>query len=493
MTELVERLRRIATQQPNALALQDPHRQLTWRQMIDEVDRLTELLLPYAQSVVALYADNSVDWACIDLACYEAGVISLPIPAFFSAEQQHHAISESGALALIESKGTTLFQSLKLFDQLHLSLTDNLILFPLVKKGHSQIPEKTQKITFTSGSTGQPKGVCLSTDNQLAVADAIIQRTELQAIKHLCVLPLTTLLENLAGIYAPLLSSGSVTLLPAAELGFNGGRGFDVQQFLQTLSKQQPESVVLLPELLLTLVSAAETGWSVPDSLKFIAVGGSRVSADLLRKADDLGLPVFEGYGLSECSSVVSLNSPKQRQIGSVGQCLDHVKVSIESGEIIVRGNCFLGYINHPDSWYPEQIDTGDLGFIDENRYLHINGRRKNLLISSFGRNINPEWVESELLANPILAYCTVIGDAKSHCSVLVQPRFDTITDAMIDQWIALVNKRLPDYAQLADWQRFEWPLSVENGTLTANGRPVRQQILESYHHQINALYKEQA
>ena len=90
MTELVERLRRIATQQPNALALQDPYRQLTWRQMIDEVDRLTELLLPYTQNVVALYADNSVDWACIDLACYEAGVISLPIPAFFSAEQQHH-------------------------------------------------------------------------------------------------------------------------------------------------------------------------------------------------------------------------------------------------------------------------------------------------------------------------------------------------------------------------------------------------------------------
>ncbi|BDZ75267.1 hypothetical protein GCM10025856_29860 [Methylophaga marina] len=83
MTELVERLRRIATQQPNALALQDPYRQLTWRQMIDEVDRLTERLLPYTQNVVALYADNSVDWACIDLACYEAGVISLPIPAFF--------------------------------------------------------------------------------------------------------------------------------------------------------------------------------------------------------------------------------------------------------------------------------------------------------------------------------------------------------------------------------------------------------------------------
>nr|WP_286306138.1 AMP-binding protein [Methylophaga marina] len=366
-------------------------------------------------------------------------------------------------------------------------------MFPLAKKGHSQIPETTQKITFTSGSTGQPKGVCLSTDNQLAVADAIIQRTELQAIKHLCVLPLTTLLENLAGIYAPLLSRGSVTLLPAAELGFNGGRGFDVQQFLQTLSKHQPESVVLLPELLLTLVSAAETGWPVPDSLKFIAVGGSRVSADLLRKADNLGLPVFEGYGLSECSSVVSLNSPNHRLIGSVGQCLDHVKVSIESGEIIVKGNCFLGYINHPDSWYPQQINTGDLGFIDDNHYLHINGRRKNLLISSFGRNINPEWVESELLANPILAYCTVIGDAKSHCSVLVQPRFDTITDAMIEQWIALVNKRLPDYAQLADWQRFEWPLSVENGTLTANGRPVRTQILDSYSHQINALYKEQA
>ncbi len=493
MTNLMTCLRQTASEQPDQLALQGLHTSLSWQQMLDEVDRLTELLLPYKDNVVALYADNSTDWACIDLACYQAGVISLPIPAFFSAEQQHHAISESGALAIIDPKGIALFEALKLFRGINLELTDSLTLYPLQQTRPSRIPHGTQKITFTSGSTGQPKGVCLSTDNQLRVADAIIRRTELQSVRHLCVLPLTTLLENLAGIYSPLLSKGSVTLLPATELGFNGGRGFNIQRFLNTLSQQQPESVVLLPELLLTLVTAAEQGWPVPDSLKFIAVGGSRVSQDILAKADALGLPVYEGYGLSECSSVVSLNSPKQRQIGAVGQCLDHVDVRIESGEVVVRGNAFLGYINHPESWYPDKIQTGDLGFIDDEQYLHINGRRKNLLITSFGRNINPEWVESELLANPVLSHCIVIGDAQSHCSVLVQARFDNITDEMISQWITQVNKQLPDYAQLAEWQRFEWPLSVENGTLTANGRPVRQRILEIYSHQINDLYKEQA
>lgn len=493
MIELVSKLQTIAQSKPDALAIQDASRQLTWSELLSEVDRLTELLLPYKQHVVAIYADNSIDWVAIDLACVAAQVISLPVPAFFSDEQQRHAIQQSGASALIQANNSLAFSDLSVFGDLHLPLTAQLSLTPLAPSQQAAIPEGTQKITFTSGSTGQPKGVCLSQLNQISVAEALLSRTGLQATKHLCVLPLTTLLENLAGIYAPLLSGGSIIALPTEMLGFNGGRGFNVQLFLQTLTRYQPESIVLLPELLLALVTAVESGWQAPISLKFMAVGGSRVSTELLLKSEGLGLPVFEGYGLSECSSVVSLNSPTDNKLGSVGKVLPHLKVHTQDGEVVVEGNAFLGYINQSESWGSSTIHTGDLGYVDEAGFLHIDGRRKNLLITSFGRNINPEWVESELLANPIVSQAILIGDASAYCSALIQPRFDTVTDEMIDAWIQQVNKALPDYAQVMSWQRFDQALSFRAGTLTANGRPVRTAILSRHQHQIKALYKELA
>ncbi|KKM49594.1 hypothetical protein LCGC14_1556770, partial [marine sediment metagenome] len=223
MIELVSKLQTIAQSKPDALAIQDASRQLTWSELLSEVDRLTELLLPYKQHVVAIYADNSIDWVAIDLACVAAQVISLPVPAFFSDEQQRHAIQQSGASALIQANNSLAFSDLSVFGDLHLPLTAQLSLTPLAPSQEAAIPEGTQKITFTSGSTGQPKGVCLSQLNQISVAEALLSRTGLQATKHLCVLPLTTLLENLAGIYAPLLSGGSIIALPTEMLGFNGG------------------------------------------------------------------------------------------------------------------------------------------------------------------------------------------------------------------------------------------------------------------------------
>jgi acyl-CoA synthetase (AMP-forming)/AMP-acid ligase II len=100
----------------------------------------------------------------------------------------------------------------------------------------------------------------------------------------------------------------------------------------------RPHSIVLVPELLRLLVAAAERGWPVPGSLKFVAVGGAAVSVDLLARAEAVGLPVFEGYGLSECASVVCLNTPDARRRGSVGRPLPHASVRLaDDGQIMVR------------------------------------------------------------------------------------------------------------------------------------------------------------
>jgi long-chain acyl-CoA synthetase len=245
----------------------------------------------------------------------------------------------------------------------------------------------------------------------------------------------------------------------------------------------------LLPELLMALVAAISRGWQPPSSLKFIAVGGSKVSPRLLDQARVLGLPVYEGYGLSECGSVVSLNSPSDMKLDTIGKVLPHLNVTIEQGEIVVTGNAFLGYINEPESWSKEKVYTGDLGFFDDNHYLHINGRKKNLLISSFGRNINPEWVESELLSSGLLQQCVVFGDAKPYCVSLLYPRDNNTSDQTIQSLIDSVNQQLPNYAQIVKWTKLTEPMTFANNLLTSNGRPVREKILHHYAHRIEQLY----
>lgn len=482
MSLIIQQLLELAAAKPEAIAVTDKQQYMTRVELIGAVTLLAESLKPYQGQVVALLADNQIDWLLTDLACLEAGVILLPLPAFFSDTQQQHALAQSGAVALIGSAVSIEGEP----------LTSHFKIRAITPEVLAKLPDNTVKITFTSGSTGQPKGVCLSEANQLNVAEALLQRTGLKRPRHLCVLPLPTLLENIAGVYAPLLAGGEVILLPANELGFNGSSEFDMQKLAKVLDKVQPDSMILLPGLLSAMIDFIQRGWRAPESLKFVAVGGSRVGSGLLEAAEIVNLPVYEGYGLSECSSVVSLNNPVENQQGSAGKPLPHIEVSTENGEILVSGNAFLGYVNEPRSWYPKHVRTGDVGFIDDKGFLHIRGRCKNLLINSFGRNINPEWIESEILANPAIAQCVVYGDARPFCIALIYPR-TALSDALIDHWLGNVNQGLPVYARIKQWHRLSQPLSQASGTLTANGKPLREQIERLYQSDINTIFKEQA
>ena len=309
--------------------------------------------------------------------------------------------------------------------------------------------------------------------------------------RHLCVLPLSTLLENVAGVYAPILSHGEVIIPRQEELGFVGSALVDSQKLLATIQSVQPDSMILIPQLLLFLLNAIEQGWQCPDSLKFVAVGGSKVSVDLLNSAIESGIPVYEGYGLSECASVVSLNTPQAQHRGSVGQPLPGLEISFRDSEVIVSGNTMLGYVNEPDTWHGAEIETGDLGHIDEEGFLHIDGRKKNLLISSYGRNISPEWVESELLVSPLLAEAVVLGDAKPYCTALLTARSASTSDSEIQQIIGQINSSLPDYARVMAWHRLDKPLQGEGRFMTDNGRPRRKAINEAFSLEIDALYTE--
>lgn len=456
-----------------------------------EVDALAALLRRKGLSRVALLAGNSVEWAVVDIACREAQICLLPLPEFFSESQRHHAITACAVEAIITDK-PDYFESAYRASCDYLPLLDGQRLSLCLLPANSQatrLPEGTGKITFTSGSTGEPKGVCLSHEQLLQQADILASVIALEAPRHLCVLPLSTLLENVAGVYAPILAQGEVIIPELEQMGFSGSTLQDPQKLLTTISRVQPHSMILIPQLLLLLVNAIKQGWPCPASLKFVAVGGSRVAVDLLIEARELGIPVYEGYGLSECASVVSLNTPQAQQAGSCGKPLPGLRVSLLGAEVIVTGNAMLGYVNEPESWGLQQISTGDLGYFDQDGFLYIDGRKKNLLISSYGRNISPEWIESELLANPVLAEAVLVGDARPYCSALLTPRSGATADSEIQACIEQMNTGLPDYARVMAWHRLEKPLQGDARFMTDNGRPRRESINEAFHAEIDALY----
>ncbi len=459
--------------------------QLSYHELEQAVKARCEWLLQQQAMHVAVAMENSIEWVLFDLACQLADVCCVPVPGFFSQTQVQHLLKQSDIDLLLTDSSTA-----HLAGNIEVDRTPftGVSAFARQRDNRALVPEGTSKITFTSGSTGAPKGVCLSVKNQLTVAHSLADAIAIEKVRHLCLLPLATLLENIAGVYAPLMVGGAVVLANDAERGFSGSRLIEPQQLLGLISKVQPQSLILVPELLTLLMSAVKQGWQAPDSLQFIAVGGAKVAAGMVEAARALGLPVYQGYGLSECASVVALNTQNADAASSAGQPLPHNQLYIENGELIVEGNLFLGYLNQPDSFYPKCVATGDLVEFTDNT-LHILGRRKNLLITSFGRNISPEWVEAELMASGYFRDVIVYGDSQPYCGALLMPISDAVDDSQIDKVIAAVNQQLPDYARIANWVRLQQPLVTIPGLVTPTGKPVRDAILQHFHTSIEQAY----
>jgi len=227
-------------------------------------------------------------------------------------------------------------------------------------------------------------------------------------------------------------------------------------------------------------------------SLKFVAVGGAKTPAALIHAARDKGFPVYEGYGLSECGSVVSLNLPAADCPGSAGKPLPNRLVRIAAdGEIEVGGQGIAHYLDEAPGQPPTQtpwLATGDLGHIDANGFLHIAGRKKNILITAFGRNVSPEWPESALLGTGMVAQAVVFGDARPYLVAAIVPLCAQLGHEALQAAVDRVNESLPDYARVRRWIVAE-PFTPENGLATANGRARRDAIWQRYGQQIESLY----
>ena len=474
--------------------------------LLKKISQVSEALLKRKnpKAPVGILADNSLEWIAIDLATQDIGVTLIPLPSFFTPSQWLHAIKSSGMQAIFCANEDAvrnlgfMFQNqyvgeLKLFESM--SVLSGMVEQPNLLE--------VQKITYTSGTTSEPKGVCLSTDQQWSVAQSIEQALRsLQIKRHLNVLPLSVLLENIAGVYTALACGAENICLPLNEVGLHGSSNFDADACITAIEKYQAESIILLPQMLQAIVALSTKQDPRLKSLKFVAVGGGKTPVALIKTAKAMGIPVYEGYGLSECASVVALNTPKDERIGSVGKVLSNriVRVS-KDGEIEVKNvglphylESAKGLTNNPTSsptsadetWLP----TGDLGHIDDEGFLYLDGRKKNVLITSFGRNISPEWPESLLLGSGLFKQAIVVGDGQAQLSALLVTAKDDVSDEAIQLAITSVNQDLPDYAQIGPWMLADEPFTPNNGLATANGRLKRDLIKNKFNNQIELLYR---
>lgn len=453
MSELLNTLHRHAKTQPAKPALVGNGVTITYGELTGHIDRLSRVLITADCRVAGLTLDNGPDWVLWDLACVNAGVICVPLPVFFTGGQRDHAIRAAGTDALITPSG-------------------------IVPTGAAPIhlPDGTAKVTFTSGTTGAPKGVCLSQRGLETIAASLHKALgNKYAGIHFSTLPLGVLLENVAGVYTALLAGSTCHISGLASIGFANPFSPDFGRLRQALQETSATTTILVPEILRGLMGALAAEHQLLPSLRFVAVGGAKVDISLISAARRMGLPVYEGYGLSECGSVVALNTPDANMPGTAGRVLEHVKLHLDrTGEIVIDNALFLGYT---DGAGPSPFPTGDLGHLDKRGFLSIQGRVKNILITSYGRNISPEWIESILLAQPEIAQAVVYGDALPRPRALLAPAFPA---ADVLAALTRVNTHLPEYARV-DRFHIVAPFSTADGTLTANGRPRRAEILKRY------------
>jgi long-subunit acyl-CoA synthetase (AMP-forming) len=265
---------------------------------------------------------------------------------------------------------------------------------------------------------------------------------------------------------------------------------FDPARLHASAQVFRPRSMILVPELLKAWsLYLAATGRRASAGLTYVAVGGAHVAPGALDAARRAGIPAYQGYGLTECGSVVALNRPGD-DANDAGRPLDHAALRIADGEIVVTARAFLGYLGDaPEAAAgPREFATGDLGSVTAGGHLQLSGRRKNLLITSFGRNVAPEWIEAALLAQPAIAQAVVAGEARPWLAALLVPVPGT-DDAALAAAVAAANATLPDYARIGRWAKAA-PFTLANGQATGNGRPKRTAILSHYAVALAALYE---
>jgi len=421
------------------------------------------------------------------------------------------------------------------------------------------LPDDVATIIYTSGTTGDPKGVMLTHNNIYSnVVDAIPTLDIGPEDSTLSVLPLSHIFERMAGHYAVFDAGATINYAES------------IDQLVNNLGEVRPTIVMLVPRVyekvyarvlenaLVSPVKKRIFFWAksvgeqcadlilsgrqpsgflafkyrvalklvfsklqhrVGGRVKFFVSGAAPLPADVAKFFYAAGLPIYEGYGLTETSPVISVNNPNKRRLGTVGPVIPNVTVKIaDDGEILCKGpNVMKGYFNKPDATR-EVVDpdgffhTGDIGEVVDG-FLKITDRKKDLIVTAGGKNIAPQPIEGLVKRNKFVANAVMLGDKRRFCVMLVVPAYEVLEPWARDSGITFANRAallaLPQVeekmerevmGELAGLARYETPkkvllleqdFSIEAGDLTPTLKVKRRVVEKRYEDRINAAYAE--
>ena len=387
-----------------------------------------------------LWGPNSPHWVLAFFGCLRAGVVLIPLDLRSAPDYVSRVISRTEPKLAFTSRFTPkgdvdLSVPEITFEELELAIADLPTPDPVPIH-----PDDLAEIMFTSGTTGDPKGVMLTHRNLTANIEGISQYISVDSSSRLLsILPLSHMYEQMGGLFFTLHSGASVTyptsrqptvlsrtmrerkittmlMVPQAlELLMNGIEREVIRQGKERLWKKLLKVAERTPfglrRHLFRTVHKQFGG-----KLDLIVSGGAPLDRDLGRKWEMLGIKVLQGYGATEASPVISNHTMDKRRPDSTGRPLPNVQVKIsEQGEILVKGdNITPGYYNAPeetakafeDGWYK----TGDLGYFDKDGFLHIQGRVKDMIVLSSGQNVFPQDIQTVLVKHPSVKDAVIIG-----------------------------------------------------------------------------------
>jgi len=542
--------RRVAADGPKvALHVRDgdKFKTLTWNQLADEVRRtagaLVRLGVKPGDRVIQV-SENRYEWIIIDMAVHFARGIHVAVHATLTGPQIAYQIVNSGSKVVIVS-GSEQAQklaavgdelppdvaylsidpisekiagkSVQLLSELAAQTTEAEGLAIEKRAADALQPTDLATILYTSGTTGEPKGVMLSHRNLASNANAILHAFTIEpGDLRLSWLPLSHIFARTSDYYAWIAAGGELALSPSRDTIIP-----DCQALKPTHLNGVP---YFFDKVMRTLVDKglAETPGVLKATfggrMKMCCGGGAALPDYVAEFYNKNGVLLVQGYGLTESSPVISAGTTEHHRVGTVGKPVMGVEVKIaEDGEILTRGpHVMVGYWNMPedtaatvrDGW----LHTGDLGSIEDG-FLKITGRKKELIVTAGGKNIAPAYLEGLLTEDPLIAQAVVVGDAKNYLTALIVPDPDMLKAEIVKQQIPLkspaealthprvneiyaerIKRRLADVShaeQVCKFKLLSRGLTPETGELTFKLSLKRDVVLANFAAEIREMYGE--
>ena len=524
---------------------------------------------------IALMSRTRFEWTLLDYAIWYAGCVTVPIYETSSEEQVQWMMQDSGAVALfvetnkhletVHSVRTSLTSLIHIWNMEdnainHLSTAGLNIPDSELDSRRSQVtPSHIATIIYTSGTTGKPKGCVLTHGNfMFLVRNVILAVPEVFKDKTTS----TLLFLPLAHVF------GRIIEIAMVESGLKVAFAPDITNLVGDLQKFTPNFLLAVPRVFEKVFNSAQqkatnegkekifnaaaavaiaysqalSAGSVPLSLRlkhglfdklvytklraamggkvqWSVSGGAALGARLGHFFRGIGLTILEGYGLSETSSASTVNRPTMLRVGSVGRAIPGVTLGIgPDGEVLIKGpHIFQGYWNNPAAT-AEAIDvngwfhSGDIGQIDEDGYLFITGRKKELIVTAGGKNVAPAVIEDRLRANWLVSQCMVVGDNKPFIGCLITVEPDSVKNWLqrnslpattsfaqiasnevfkseIQAAVDYANKAVSQAESIRKWVLIDSDWSEASGHLTPSLKLKRNVVSEQFNAEIESLY----